>query len=91
MTEKKTVYICRCEEVTEDEIRKAIADGARTVKGVKNRTDATMGLCQGRTCRRIIEKMLSEVTGIEKLNPGIRHPVRTLNIGELVRGCNGDE
>lgn len=86
MAEKKPVYICRCQEVTREEIRKAIADGARTIKGVKNRTHATMGLCQGRTCRRLIEKMLAEVTDIKELKPGTRPPVRTIKIEEVVKG-----
>ena len=43
--------ICRCEEITEDEIIKSINDGASTVDEVKKFTRAGMGLCQGRTCR----------------------------------------
>lgn len=91
MAEEKTVCICRCVEATEVEIQKAIDDGARTIKGVKNRTRATMGLCQGRTCRRLIEKMLANVTDIEKLTPGTRPPVRTVNIGEIVGEGERDE
>ncbi len=34
------VLVCRCEEVTAADIRKAIADGARDVTGVKLRTRA---------------------------------------------------
>ena len=41
------LIICRCQEVTEKEILEAIADGATTVDGVKRRTRACMGLCQG--------------------------------------------
>jgi len=53
-------HICRCEEVTEDEIRAAIRSGATTVQEVKRWTRAGMGICQGRTCRRLIERILAE-------------------------------
>lgn len=52
--------ICRCEEVSREEIEKAIEDGAVTANEVKRFTRAGMGLCQGRTCRRLVERILSE-------------------------------
>lgn len=52
--------ICRCEEITEEEILKAIKDGATTVDEIKKFTRAGMGLCQGRTCRRTVEKILAK-------------------------------
>ncbi|NPV44137.1 MAG: (2Fe-2S)-binding protein [Firmicutes bacterium] len=91
MLEKKPVYICRCQEVTEEEIKKAIEDGARTIKGIKNRTHATMGLCQGRTCRRLIERMLAHYIDVSELKPGIRPPVRTIKIAEIVEGDGENE
>ncbi|MDO4988625.1 MAG: NAD(P)/FAD-dependent oxidoreductase [Synergistes sp.] len=42
--------ICRCETVSEGEIVEAIRRGARTVDGVKFRTRAGMGRCQGGFC-----------------------------------------
>jgi NAD(P)H-nitrite reductase large subunit len=54
-----SIIICRCEEITEDEIISAIRDGATTVDEVKKFTRAGMGLCQGRTCRRTVEKILA--------------------------------
>ena len=42
------IIICRCREVTEEEIVQAVRDGASTVDGVKRRTKACMGLCQER-------------------------------------------
>jgi glycerol-3-phosphate dehydrogenase len=39
--------VCRCETVTEAEILEAIARGARTLDGLKFRTRAGMGRCQG--------------------------------------------
>ena len=42
--------ICRCEDVRVQDIRAAIADGAREVMAVKLWTRAGMGPCQGRIC-----------------------------------------
>ena len=42
--------ICRCETITEAEIVEAIHRGATTVDGVKRRTRAGMGRCQGGFC-----------------------------------------
>ena len=76
--------ICRCEEITEDEIINAIANGASTVNEIKKFTRANMGLCQGRTCRKSIERILAEETG-EKLEnieaSSYRKPVRPIKLG----------
>lgn len=56
--------ICRCESVTEGEIVDAIHRpcGARTVDGVKRRTRAGMGRCQGGFCSvRVIEILAREL------------------------------
>lgn len=42
--------VCRCEMVTEAEIHDAIEHGARTLDGIKFRTRAGMGRCQGGFC-----------------------------------------
>jgi NAD(P)H-nitrite reductase large subunit len=78
--------ICRCEEVTRKEILKATASGARTVAGVKRRTRAGMGLCQGRTCGRIIAKMIAKYTNkkIEDVLPDkARPPTRPIRLESL--------
>lgn len=73
--------ICRCNEITRGEIEDAIADGARTVNEIKRLSRAGMGLCQGRTCRRLVERILAEKTGqsLEEIEPSTyRQPVRTV-------------
>ena len=58
--------ICRCEVVTEAEIRAAIRRpvGACTIDGVKRRTRAGMGRCQGGFCMPRVAAIISEETGI---------------------------
>ena len=51
--------ICRCETITEAEIVEAIRRGARSVDGVKRRTRAGMGRCQGGFCSPRVMDILS--------------------------------
>jgi glycerol-3-phosphate dehydrogenase len=51
---------CRCEIVTEGEVLAAIARGARTMDGVKFRTRAGMGRCQGGFCAWRCMRLLAE-------------------------------
>lgn len=58
--------ICRCEKVTEGEIVECIRRpaGARTLDGVKKRTRAGMGRCQGGFCTPRVVEILSRELGI---------------------------
>lgn len=79
-------YICRCEEIAADEIRQAVADGARTVNDVKRRTRAGMGLCQGIFCVRPIAELIHAVTGVPLaaiVPMTARPPVRPVPLGLL--------
>jgi NAD(P)H-nitrite reductase large subunit len=58
--DKKNEIICRCEEISREEIEAAIADGRTTVSGVKRQTRAGMGACQGRTCSKMIMRILQQ-------------------------------
>ena len=56
--------ICRCEQVSEGEILDAIRRplGARSMDGVKRRTRAGMGRCQGGFCGvRVMELLRREL------------------------------
>lgn len=54
--------VCRCETVSEGEIRDAIRrnPGARDIDGVKRRTRAGMGRCQGGFCMPMVMQLLAE-------------------------------
>ena len=58
--------ICRCETITEGEIIDAIKApaGARDVDGVKRRTRAGMGRCQGGFCGSKVVEILSRELGV---------------------------
>ncbi len=58
--------ICRCETVTEGEIIDAVKRplGARSLDGVKRRTRAGMGRCQGGFCSPRVMEIISRETGV---------------------------
>ena len=62
--------VCRCEQVTDAEVRYAIRRpcGARSVDGVKRRTRAGMGRCQGGFCSTRVAQILSEELGQDLLS-----------------------
>jgi len=61
--------ICRCEGVTEGEILRALRENpkARDLDGVKHRTRAQMGRCQGGFCSPYIVEIIAKELGISPL------------------------
>ncbi|MFB6201137.1 MAG: NAD(P)/FAD-dependent oxidoreductase [Halorhabdus sp.] len=60
--------ICRCESVTEGEIRDAINEpvGARTVNAVKRRVRPGAGRCQGGFCQPRVVEILADELGVDE-------------------------
>ena len=56
---------CRCEIVTEGEVLHAIERGARTMDGIKFRTRAGMGRCQGGFCAWRCMRLLADTLDID--------------------------
>lgn len=58
--------LCRCEQISEGEIRDAIrrSPGARSLDAVKRRVRAGMGRCQGGFCAPRVMELLSEELGV---------------------------
>jgi bacterioferritin-associated ferredoxin len=80
------MIVCRCEEVTVAEIKAAIKMGARDVNGVKRRTRAGMGLCQGRTCEKMVQQIIRQEIGESAEEIGYstaRSPVRPVTFASL--------
>lgn len=82
----KDEIICRCEEVSKSEIIAMIEGGATTMNEIKRWTRAGMGLCQGRTCKRLVAQILAETSGqrIEAIEPSsCRQPVVPVTLDNL--------
>jgi bacterioferritin-associated ferredoxin len=78
--------ICRCEDVTYGEIVEAIERGLTTQEEIKRILRCGMGPCQGRTCSRLIARIIAEKTGRalpEIAYPAIRPPARPVEIGVM--------
>ena len=82
----RDVIICRCEDVTYGEIVDAIDAGLRTTEEIKRVLRTGMGPCQGRTCSRLIARIIAEKTGAKIADvpyPVVRPPSRPVEIGTL--------
>ncbi|ALY61357.1 MULTISPECIES: cyanide-forming glycine dehydrogenase subunit HcnB [Pseudomonas] len=55
--------ICRCEQVTRGDIERALEQGVQDIAGLKMRTRAGMGDCQGRMCIGYCSDRLRRATG----------------------------
>ena len=80
------LIVCRCEEVVLKTIRDALEQGDSSVDSVKLRTRAGMGICQGRTCLRVVHSLVRQryPEGASEL-PKQRWPVRPMPLGALAR------
>lgn len=70
LVEKDASYgqiICRCEEITEGEIREALRRNpvALDVDGVKRRTRSGMGRCQGGFCMPLVMELIAQEHGMD--------------------------
>lgn len=79
--------VCRCERVSEGEILDAIRRplGAKTLDGVKRRTRAGMGRCQGGFCTPRIMEILAR-----EWNMDIGEITKCGNGSGIIEGCNKD-
>ena len=80
------LIICRCEEITKGEIRQAIHDGMFTMTEIKRFLRPGMGLCQGKTCGRLVQNLVARGTGqapADVLPQKSRMPARPVKIGAV--------
>jgi NAD(P)H-nitrite reductase large subunit len=71
------LLICRCEEITKGEIRRAVYDGMSTLNEIKRYLRNGMGLCQGQTCSKLVKGIVArelETRDLETVIP--RSPAR---------------
>lgn len=73
------MIICRCEEITKGEIRRAVHDGMFTLTEIRRYLRTGMGLCQGQTCSKLVKGIVARELGISpaELEPASsRAPMR---------------
>ena len=91
--EAKTI-ICRCEDVTLEEIRELIKKGATTPDEIKRLSRCGMGPCQGSTCRSLVLREVAMATGksIDEIPmTTFRPPSRPIKLGTIAKIRDGEE
>ena len=59
------MLVCRCEEVTKGEIRKAVHEGMFTIEEIRRYLRSGMGLCQGQTCGKLVKGIVARELGVK--------------------------
>jgi NAD(P)H-nitrite reductase large subunit len=80
------MIICRCEEITKGEIRKAVHDGMFTITEIRRYLRTSMGLCQGQTCGKLVKGIVARELGVSPLElepAGSRAPMRPIEMKVL--------
>lgn len=77
------MLVCRCEEVTKGEIRKAVHEGLFTIEEIRRYLRSGMGLCQGQTCGKLVKSIVArelKVSPVE-VEPAVsRAPMRPVEM-----------
>ncbi|CAN5193187.1 NAD(P)/FAD-dependent oxidoreductase [soil metagenome] len=81
--------VCRCEEVSLRQVRRAIDDGAHTARSVKGLTRTGMGMCQGATCSPLVRSVLQAAGHTDSGDLESRSPAVPVTLAELSRLAAG--
>ena len=88
---KKNAIVCRCEDITEEEVLTAIDEGYTDLEELRKKLRIGMGPCQGRVCIQIVMKILEKKTGkkVSKIFfPTSRPPIVPVPLGTLASDKN---
>ncbi len=91
---ENNIIVCRCSDVTLEEIRAEIKKGYHTFEELKRVIRTGMGPCQGKTCTPLILREISNMTGkpLEELDCGRnRPPVSAVSLGAIAAQCGGED
>ena len=81
MENKRNKIICRCSDITEQEVLDAIEAGFVEIELLRRFLHLGMGPCQGRVCINLVQRILREKTGrgIDEIGfPVVRPPVAVM-------------
>lgn len=90
---QKDIMICRCEDVSLEDLRQCLAEGYTTFEEVKRILRIGMGPCQGISCGLLVQKEIAQYTN-QPLHQVKTHRVRPLVTGvklkSIVEGVNNE-
>jgi NADPH-dependent 2,4-dienoyl-CoA reductase/sulfur reductase-like enzyme len=81
-----TTLVCRCEEVTAGDVRRAVALGVTGPNQLKAFVRAGMGPCQGRYCGLTVSEIIAAERGQSPAEVGyyrLRPPIKPVSLGVL--------
>jgi sarcosine oxidase subunit alpha len=85
-------FVCLCEDVTDKDLRQAVAEGFDHIETLKRYTTVTMGPCQGKMCHRSSIELCAGLTGRTLEATGTttaRPPAQPVPLGALAaRGAD---
>jgi len=86
--ECRETIICRCEDVTCEDISAAVHEGCTCIEELKALTRCGMGPCQGRTCGHLVARQLAEMTGTSVGGhvPSARPPTKPVDVSAILAG-----
>ena len=86
------LLVCRCEEITKGEIRRAVHAGIFTLEEMRRWLRNGMGLCQGKTCEAQVKSIIAAELGVSptQIAPSTgRAPMRPIEM--YIFGNDGGE
>ncbi len=88
------LLVCRCEEVTKGQIRKAVHEGIFTMEEMRRYLRSGMGLCQGQTCGKLVKGIIASelrVSPAEVVPASSRAPMRPIEMCILAEDGGDDD
>ena len=88
------LLVCRCEEVTKGQIRKAVHEGIFTLEEMRRYLRSGMGLCQGQTCGKLVKGIIAselKVSPAEVVPASSRAPMRPIEMCILAEDGGDDD
>ncbi len=85
---KHPVIICRCNDITLEDVERAIEQGCRDLECLRKTLRIGMGPCQGRTCIPLLMRILARRLGkrVDELPlPVVRAPIIPVPIDLFLR------
>ena len=77
---KKDIIICRCEDVTLEDVENIMKEGYTSFEEIKRILRVGMGPCQGNTCGQLLQREISKFLKVPI------NEVETLKVRPLITG-----
>ncbi len=84
---KDEVIVCRCEEITESQLKSVLGSGVRRFASTRRTSRVGLGICQGRMCEDLLSEAIASAHGSargETGPPRTRTPIRPVPLREFI-------